>query len=116
VPLSAPQGWQGSYYLTFLPQGYQYTAQENGQDYASVTYTRQQDTIEFREYRQQQPVAIPAQAQVAYVQWGSQIALKAESADGVLLAWDDQERTFCLLCTEGDGMEIAASVKKIENN
>ena len=108
-----PDDWAGIFFPAYLPQGYVFSAQQTAIDYLSITFARQQDTIIFREYSQQQPVSLPAHATLSYVQWGDQIALRAETPESVLLAWDQHGHTLSLICTSGDAMEIAASVKKL---
>jgi len=110
---SAPSGWAGSYYPQFFPDGYHLAETEEGMGSQSVIYTAGTQSITFTEYDRQQPLSIPADAQLSYIQLGNHIALKMETEKYVTLAWEMEGHTLIITCTEADAEKIAADTKKV---
>ena len=77
--------------------------------------------LSFTEYASSVAVQVPEDADVSYVQIADGvIALRAETAEGVTLTWDQAGQTLSLFVSRGvppeaaDPLSIARTVKKIE--
>ena len=108
-----PPGWQGEYFPSLLPPGFELLSVTREDDCCTAAYSRYGQTLIFTEYDTARLVEASAGADYSYLQINEETALQVKSADGVTLTWNQDGHTLSLFTPQGDGTDIAESVKKV---
>ena len=109
----APTGWQGEHFPSLLPPGFELLSVSREDDGCTAAYTRYGQTLIFTEYDASHLIETPARADYSYIEINGETALQVKSEDGVTLTWSQDGHTLSLFTPQGDGIDIAQSVKKI---
>lgn len=107
-----PAGWQGEYFPTLLPPGFELASVTREDDCCTAAYTRYGQLLTFTEYDQARLIEAPKDADYAYIQVNGIVVLQARTDNGVMLTWDMDGHTLSLFTPQGDGIDIAESVEK----
>lgn len=125
--LPPPSGWSGNYFLSGeLPASAGLDLTKYGRcsvraedDLQTVSYSYDGWELRFTEYASSVPVPVPEDADVSYARLSDGvIALRAETAEGVTVSWDQGGQTLSLFLSAGaprdsaDPLAIARTAEK----
>ena len=125
--LPPPSGWSGNYFLSGeLPASAGLDLTKYGRcsvrpedDRQTVSYSYDGWELRFTEYASSVPVPVPEDADVSYARLSDGvIALRAETAEGVTVSWDQGGQTLSLFLSAGaprdsaDPLAIARTAEK----
>ena len=108
-----PPGWQGVHYPSLLPPGFELVSVTREEDCCTAAYHRYGQTLLFMEYDTTRLIEAPTDADYAYTQINGETALQVKTDEGVTLTWNQNGHTLSLFTPQGDGTDIAESVKKV---
>ena len=115
VEFYVPAEWQGSYYPSYIPDGFYLT--ERGKLNCYVTYENEQgECIDFSEYSAEDSVSINSEnAELSYTTINGVDAFVIERENSVIIAWNSDDKFFVLTAntTKEEALEIANGVKRI---
>ena len=111
VPI--PSGWQGEHFLCLLPPGFELVSVTREDESCTAAYERYGQTLIFTEYDALRLIEAPANADYAYIRIHGETALQVKTDGGVILTWNQDGHTLFLFTPQGDGTDIANSIKKI---
>lgn len=117
VEFYVPAEWQGSYYPSYIPDGFYLT--EQGKLNCYVTYENEQgECIDFTEYSAADSVSINSEnAELSYTTINGVDAFVIEREDCVIIAWNSNDKFFVLTAnlTKEEALTIAKGIRRISN-
>ena len=115
-----PNGWEGMYYPTYIPDGFEVINVENlsEQIFLISFENKNNEYLTFEEMTEDAESNIDTEnAQVYYTEIHGNTALVSAKADLTIVSWNEQNRMFSVIIdgeAEKDALKVAKSVTRIK--
>lgn len=115
-----PNGWEGMYYPTYIPDGFEVINVENlsEQIFLISFENKNNEYLTFEEMTEDAESNIDTEnAQVYYTEIHGNTALVSVKADLTIVSWNEQNRMFSVIIdgeAEKDALKVAKSVTRIK--